>query len=809
MAGSHDVVVLVGPAGSGKSTLAGQITDADSGRTIWLRVALGADTAADLQGLALQAAGIEGEASNDPVAQTESLLELLESEPTTLVIDDYHLAEGLSCDPLLAEVAQFVPSKSRLVVVSRTRPTGLIGRAGSGLVQVIDARELAFTSSETEELLGDRAGEWQQASGGWAAAVGLASESGSSSGAFEDLVRHVFVEDLIPELSSTVEFLAIAPYLDEATVAGIEGVSPASLQRLAQYSALVSESDGSWSFNEVVGEILRRDIPTDTAKLAALRLGRALAEDDPVAAVDLLLRYEAYEQAVDVIAKRLGHVGMDRAVRWVYQLPAELRHQLPPVLTGARATVDLDLAFVEAERRVEEAQTPQQRTHALFGLGSVYAGRGELPQAADVLESSVRGVHDDPALAARMSTELARVRWLSGDRTGTRAALAAGDQSPTAFWLRGMLALVDQDAAQMVALGEEAIVLGETFAAVGGSLLALGTALHGDPESAIPALDVSYSEALTAGGQELGRAALANALVLIAAGRAEEIAPLLDQLERQVGRRDMSYRAFAACLRRAAQLEGNEPERAERRVRDFRALGYQEPQRIVDTFLATTSADSPIKAEGLVVHFIGAFSVTVDGQTLDANAWRTNKAKEVLALLAWQAPGGLRREQAIEYVWPSQDPDKGRTRLRTALSEIRRVLEPDRVTGQASRFVQAQGDRVGVVGCSDVSLAIAKADHHEIFRDLADGLGADIPDADWTSELRQQIQRQLAEAADRVASDDRADDVVAALRVLIELEPWQRSHVDQLVDTLTRAGDEAGAKAAERKWFEDDEFDAQ
>ena len=137
------------------------------------------------------------------------------------------------------------------------------------------------------------------------------------------------------------------------------------------------------------------------------------------------------------------------------------------------------------------------------------------------------------------------------------------------------------------------------------------------------------------------------------------------------------------------------------------------------------------------------------------------------------------------------------------------MLEPDRVTGQASRFVQAQGDRVGIVGSSDVSLAAAGTDHHEIFRDLAGGLSADIPDADWSSELRQQVQRQLAEAADRVVSDDRDDDVVAALRVLIELEPWQRSHVDQLVDTLTRAGDEAVAKAVERKWFEDDEFDAQ
>ena len=62
-----------------------------------------------------------------------------DTQPTVLVVDDYQESNGEQCDPLVGEVLTLLPDSSRIIVCSQVRPPGLVGRAATGVLRVIDA----------------------------------------------------------------------------------------------------------------------------------------------------------------------------------------------------------------------------------------------------------------------------------------------------------------------------------------------------------------------------------------------------------------------------------------------------------------------------------------------------------------------------------------------------------------------------------------------------------------------------------------------------------------------------------------------
>ena len=209
-----------------------------------------------------------------------------------------------------------------------------------------------------------------------------------------------------------------------------------------------------------------------------------------------------------------------------------------------------------------------------------------------------------------------------------------------------------------------------------------------------------------------------------------------------------------------------------------------------------------------IVVFCGALAISVDGVALAPTAWKSKKARDVCALLADAGQHGLRREQVIEAIWTGRDPHKGRSLLRTALTEIRRVLEPRRGTGQESRFVTTVDDRVVVLGDTDLARAdrLRGDDPSASFALLALGPAGDGPDADWFDAVATRIDRARVDAASRVAADplSAAATRVQALEVLLDAEPWQRAHFRALADLHRELGDDHAADDVDRRWFADD-----
>jgi DNA-binding SARP family transcriptional activator len=83
--------------------------------------------------------------------------------------------------------------------------------------------------------------------------------------------------------------------------------------------------------------------------------------------------------------------------------------------------------------------------------------------------------------------------------------------------------------------------------------------------------------------------------------------------------------------------------------------------------------------------------LTVDGVDGTPTALlRRVRVRELLGLLILR--DRVTATQAVELLWPGLDPDNGRNNLRITVSYLRRLLEPDRVSGRPSYHVRRRGD---------------------------------------------------------------------------------------------------------------------
>lgn len=101
---------------------------------------------------------------------------------------------------------------------------------------------------------------------------------------------------------------------------------------------------------------------------------------------------------------------------------------------------------------------------------------------------------------------------------------------------------------------------------------------------------------------------------------------------------------------------------------------------------------------GVHLYTLGQFTVTLPTPAGPRSpTWRDDRTRQLLKCLV-AAPGYyLTRDQLIELLWPDQDVFQGRELLRSALSRLRRTLEPSRAAYDQSPFVASDHDVVWLV----------------------------------------------------------------------------------------------------------------
>jgi DNA-binding SARP family transcriptional activator len=675
-----------------------------------------------------------------------------------------------------------------------------------------------------------------------------------------------------PGRVEVLALLAAAPAIAPADLATV-GLDPGLLGAMAEATALLRPVGDGWALLELLREPVRQRLGADRLRVAAARIAPALADRDPLAAAEVLLDAGDDAGAADLLARHASGVVPEAAVPLLYRMRPEVRHQLPPLLSGARATVEMDAALAGAERRVATAGNPAERAEAQVAVGTILLHRGQLASAGAELESALRtlghptggsapipvgataGRPPPPAAPAAMAVAsgwLGLARLWAGDLDGAAAAVAgvaAETDLPTrdpawslARWVAAELALTRNDLAPapapttgtppagVAAAGlEEAGVLVADLGATGWTVAADAVAArlalaHGAEDAAARNAAQGYRAAVSAGGLDLLVVGPVHAWCLARAGRWTEALAVADELRRRLGAVDTCARLHADLIAEAHARAVDDTVAAARygrAVATTRRLGFAPVEAVARRWLPNSAGAAPGVA-GLELQVLGPVVATVDGRDVDDRAWRSRKAREVLVVLALAGEAGRGRDEVIEAVWPDRDPAKGRSLLRTALADIRRILEPSRPPGEPSRFLASHGDRLVLAARTD--LATAAREHAAgdpaalaaAWRRFRGELAADDPYAESLAEARRSAGRLQADVAQglvagasttastaatttasTIASVD-PEALVDAAAFLLRREPWRDDVAEPVVAACRAAGHEAVAARAER-----------
>jgi DNA-binding SARP family transcriptional activator len=843
--------LVVAPPGSGKTVAAAQLLSAAGRRTAWCRLAPGASGSADLVRLIAAAVGSGAEEPGPgpglgpgPLEQAAAVLDVLDSvgdQPLVLVVDDYELARPEECDAVLAEVVGLLPPDCRLVVCSALRPAGLVGRTSVGQMAVIDADDLAFTEAEVAELLDllgqprDRAGALRTASAGWATAVAVLAEVGGPldeglPAALEVVLdRAGLAPDLTdrdPQRAEVLALMATAPAVGTAELAAA-GLDPDLLTTMTSGTALLRPVGDGWTLLDAMREPVRRRLGAERLRQAATRLAPALAATDPLTAAGMLLDVGDDGAAADLLARHASAVASEDVVPLLYRMRPEVRRQLPPLLSRARATVEMDAALAGAEQRVTTAATAGERAEAQVAVGTILLHRGQLASACAALESALRNLGDPASVgAAAAAGWLGLARLWAGDLDGAAAALAGVASAPPtssawslARWAAAELALArsTDDEGALDRVGQLVGDLRTGDWAVAAEAISARLALaHGAEQAAADHAAVAYRNAATLGGLDLLVAGPVHAWCLARAGRWDEAAAVADELRRRLGAVDTCARLHSdliAAARVAVLDDAMATARHTTAIATTRRLGYAPVEAAARRWLPAKPAPAaPTRPAGLDVAVLGPVVASVDGQPIEDRAWRSRKAREVFVVLALAGDSGRSRDEVIEAVWPDRDPAKGRSLLRTALADVRRVLEPSRPPGEPSRFVTGHGDRLVVPARTDLAEAERRRSHAADSTELAQAWGlfrgdlaADDPYAESLDEARRaadQLRSDIAEALlTKALSGPTPPDptlLVDVVAFVIGREPWRRDLVERVAAVCRAAGDGTAAARAER-----------
>jgi len=90
----------------------------------------------------------------------------------------------------------------------------------------------------------------------------------------------------------------------------------------------------------------------------------------------------------------------------------------------------------------------------------------------------------------------------------------------------------------------------------------------------------------------------------------------------------------------------------------------------------------------LCVHLLGPFEVYRDGGNLILPAeWRGQKPRDLLKILLLAQGRYVSKDQLCEWLWPDADPEAAGANLRSAVSDLRKLLEPELARGRDSTYI--------------------------------------------------------------------------------------------------------------------------
>jgi LuxR family maltose regulon positive regulatory protein len=473
------VVLVSAPAGFGKTTLLRSwlretptvawvsLDEADQdASTFWGYVAASLDRAVPGAGagtVALLAAG--SEPTEEMLAGLVNELSVLPDE-VTLVLDDYHLADGPGVQRGMSYLLAHLPSQMQLVISTRADPTLHLARVRArGELTEVRAADLRFTNDEAVAYLNDvtmlsltpddiaALGERTE---GWVAALQLAALSlrgrDDTSGFIRSFAgddRYVvdyLVEEVLDRQPGPVRtFLLETSILDRLTGSLCDAVSctpgggsglagKAMLEQLDRANLFLVPLDDQrrwYRYHHLFGDLLRSRLIDEHADVAELHRRASRWHDehaDPVSAVRHALAAGDLERVADLVETAVPELLRTRQEatlgRWMGDLPAEVVQRRPVLAMGFVGALMASNKFNDVERRlrhIEQALTTEGDAPPMVVVDQAELVR--LPGEIELYRAALALVSGDPT--STLSHARRSVNSAPGGDELTRASAAA------------------------------------------------------------------------------------------------------------------------------------------------------------------------------------------------------------------------------------------------------------------------------------------------------------------------------------------------------------------------------------------------
>ncbi|NIO71040.1 MAG: AAA family ATPase [Anaerolineae bacterium] len=217
----------------------------------------------------------------------------------------------------------------------------------------------------------------------------------------------------------------------------------------------------------------------------------------------------------------------------------------------------------------------------------------------------------------------------------------------------------------------------------------------------------------------------------------------------------------------------------------------------------------------LSVRLFGPLEVALDGQ--EVTAFKSDKARALLAYLVVEAERPHRREKLAGLLWPEWPERTARANLRRVLANLRLAIADHQaappflhISRQTIQFNSASDAWVDVTAF--IELLEAKGDLQQLIGQLEEAVelyrgdfleGFSIPDSsafeEWALLNRERFRRLVMVALHRLARcHEQRGDYESALRHAwrqVELEPWQEEGHQQVMRLLALSGQRGAALA--------------
>lgn len=177
----------------------------------------------------------------------------------------------------------------------------------------------------------------------------------------------------------------------------------------------------------------------------------------------------------------------------------------------------------------------------------------------------------------------------------------------------------------------------------------------------------------------------------------------------------------------------------------------------------------PERPQVLRLSLLGRFELLRGEHTVPDSAWPRSAPRRLLQFLALQ-DRPVHREEAVEALWPELSPRQAANHLRVALSQLRRVLEPERPARGPSSAVLTAGPTIVLakerfdVDVDHFLRAIRRAQTsqgrarlealQEALQAYPGDLVADDPYADWVLRERDRLARDYLDVLAALAEEE-------------------------------------------------------